>query len=82
MSTQPPANPSGTSTTSSGTAVAPSPALASNSSALQKVLAVLEAVEPLALAAAAPFIKNTGTQSIVVAESPVALALLEALKAL
>lgn len=47
-----------------------------------KFMKVLSALEPLVLAGVSPFVKNASTQQIVVNESPVAQALVNALSEL
>lgn len=66
--------------TATGTTVTPSPA--HTPTTFQKIMAVLEALEPVVLAGVSPFIKNAGSQALVAAESPIAQTLLQALAAL
>jgi|HubBroStandDraft_5_1064220.scaffolds.fasta_scaffold515670_1 hypothetical protein len=70
-------------TTKSGTQVVASTAVtAAPESVFQKIMDVLEALEPVVLSGLSPFIKNAATGAILADEAPVAQALFEALKAL
>lgn len=71
-----------TATTNSGTVVTPSIALTATPNAFQKILAVIEALEPIIVAGVSPFIKDVKTAELINSELPTANALIQALEAL
>lgn len=71
-----------TATTSTGTTVTLPSTTPHSQSTFSKLMMILEALEPVLLAGASPFIKNPETQQIVATEAPVAANLFAALAAL